>query len=58
MSVKAIPPQMYSDDLILLKGVLFSVDCGMGHYLSIEQVDILRESWCVVVMKMNEWVTI
>ena len=53
-----LSPTNECNELGLLNGVLLRVGGEMGHHLYIAQVDILRESWCVVVMKMNEWVTI
>ena len=47
---------MYVNEQSRLKGVLLKVDVGIGHYLSIEQVDILRESWSVFI-RMYEWVS-
>lgn len=44
---------MYVNEQSRLKGVLLKVDVGIGHYLSIEQVDILRESWRVLIW--NIW---
>ena len=48
MSVKATP-KIYVKKLILLKGELLRVGGGMGYYLYIDEVDIWRESLCVLI---------
>ena len=45
------------NELGLPKGVLLRVGGGMGHHLCNTRVGIWRESWCVHVMLMNEWVS-
>ena len=44
-----LDPKKYFKGLSPLKGVLHRVDGGMGHYLSIIQVDIWMECWCVLI---------
>ena len=46
------------NEIDLSKGALLRIGGRMGHHICIAQVDIWKEYWCVIVMKMNEWVTI
>ena len=40
---------MYANELSILKGALLIVGGAIGRYLPIAQVDIWRESWCVLI---------
>ena len=53
-----LAPTNECNDLGHPKGVQLRVGGGMECLLCVAQVDIWRESWCVLVMLINEWVTI
>ena len=53
-----LAPTKECDELGLSKGVRLRLGGGMGRHLCIAQVGIWRETWCVIVMLMNEWVSI
>ena len=49
-----LSPTKKCKELTLPKGVLLKVGGGKGPHLCIAQLGILRESWCIFVILMND----